>query len=100
MASSRSDSGIDLVLNVLRRRKWIGVAAFAAGFSLAAPFAVFLPDIYRGTATVIVDSQQAPSSFVRGAVPELDTRLMTIQQELLSRTRLGVLITSLNLYPR
>jgi succinoglycan biosynthesis transport protein ExoP len=100
MASSRADSGIDLVLNVLRRRKWIGVAAFAAVFSLAAPFAVFLPDIYRGTATVIVDSQQAPSSFVRGAVPELDTRLMTIQQELLSRTRLGVLITRLNLYPR
>jgi succinoglycan biosynthesis transport protein ExoP len=101
MSSSRfGDSAVDVVLNILRRRKWVGIAAFAAAFSLAAPFAVFLPDIYRGTATVIVDSQQAPSTFVRGAVPELETRLVTIQQELLSRARLGVLITRLNLYPR
>jgi polysaccharide chain length determinant protein (PEP-CTERM system associated) len=74
--------------------------ASAAMFSLAAPFAIFLPDIYRGTATVIVESQEASSSFVKADVPELETRLVTIQQELLSRARLGSLIISLNLYPR
>jgi polysaccharide chain length determinant protein (PEP-CTERM system associated) len=69
-------------------------------FSLAAPFSVFLPNIYRGTATVIVESQEAPSSFVKPSVPELETRLVTIQQEILSRTRLSDLIARLNLYPR
>ncbi len=101
MATSRvADSGIEIVLNILRRRKWVGLIAFAAVFSLAAPFSVFLPDIYRGTATVIVESPQAPTAFVRASVPELETRLVTIQQELLSRTRLSSLITTLNLYPR
>jgi succinoglycan biosynthesis transport protein ExoP len=101
MAVSNSDSFVETVLNISRRRKWVGLAAFAAMFSLAAPFSVFLPDIYRGTATVIVESTEASSSqFVKADVPELETRLVTIQQELLSRARLKSLITRLNLYAR
>ena len=73
---------------------------FAAVVSLMAPFAVFLPNIYRGAATVIVESQDANSTFVKPSVPELETRLVTIQQEILSRARLSDLILRLNLYPR
>jgi polysaccharide chain length determinant protein (PEP-CTERM system associated) len=101
MALSKvGDSAIETALAVLRRRKWIGLVAFAAMFSLAAPFSVFLPYIYRGTATVIVESPETPTTFVRASVPELETRLSTIQQELLSRGRLSDLITRLNLYPQ
>jgi polysaccharide biosynthesis transport protein len=95
--STIRDSGFDIALSVLRRRKWAGLIAFAATLSLAVPFAVFLPDVYRGVATVIVENQDA-SSLVRASVPELETRLVTIQQELLSRARLIDLITRLNLY--
>lgn len=98
--SNLGDSFLETVLNILRRRKWVGLIAFVAMFSLAAPFSVFLPNIYRGTATVIVESQEASSSFVKADVPELETRLVTIQQELLSRARLRGLVTRLNLYPR
>src|SRR5712692_5943349 len=99
MAHSIADSGFDIALGVLKRRKWAGVIAFAATLSLALPFVVYLPDVYRGEATVIVENQDASSAFVRGAVPELETRLITIQQELLSRGRLSDLILRLNLYP-
>lgn len=99
MAHSIADSGFDIALGVLRRRKWAGVIAFAATLSLALPFVVYLPDVYRGEATVIIENQDASSAFVRGAVPELETRLITIQQELLSRARLSEVITRLNLYP-
>jgi polysaccharide biosynthesis transport protein len=95
--STIRDSGFDIALSVLRRRKWAGLIAFAATLSLAVPFAVFLPDVYRGVATVIVENQDA-SSLVRASVPELETRLVTIQQELLSRAGLIDLITRLNLY--
>src|SRR5436309_10819487 len=96
--STIRDSGFDIAVSILRRRKWAGVIAFAATLSLAMPFVFFLPNVYSGAATVIVDNQDA-SSLVRDTVPELETRLVTIQQELLSRARLNDLITSLNLYP-
>lgn len=96
--STLHDSGFDVALKVLRRRKWTGLITFAAALALSAPFSVFLPDIYRGSATVIVESQE-PATFIKASVSELETRLVTIQQELLSRARLGELITRLNLYP-
>ena len=87
----------DIALSILRRRKWAGVIAFVAALSLSVPFALFLPDVYRGVATVIVEDENA-SAVVRAIVPELETRLVTIQQELLSRARLTDLIVRLNLY--
>jgi succinoglycan biosynthesis transport protein ExoP len=99
-ASNISDSFLETILSIVRRRKWVGLIAFATVFSLAAPFSVFLPDIFRATATVIVESPEASSTFVKADVPELETRLVTIQQELLSRARLKTMITRLNLYPR
>lgn len=98
--STLSESGLHHALDVLRRRKWAGIIAFVTVLSLTAPFSVYLPDIYRATATILVEAQQASTNFVRPAMPELETRLVTIQQEILSRSRLSTLITSLNLYPR
>lgn len=97
--STLRDSGFDVALNILRRRKWSGLIAFTAALALTAPFSVFLPDIYRGAATVIVESHEAPSSFVKASVPELETRLVTVQQEILSRARLSDLVARLDLYP-
>src|SRR5207249_1580369 len=60
----------------------------------------FLPDIYRSTATVLVERHQVPETFVRSSVTgELETRLQTISQEILSRARLEDLITRFGLYP-
>src|SRR5450755_729814 len=95
--STIRDSAFDVALAILRRRKWPGFIAFAATVSLALPFVYFLPSIYQGVATVIIDNQD-DSSLVRANVPELETRLVTIQQELLSRRRLSDLIARLNLY--
>jgi polysaccharide chain length determinant protein (PEP-CTERM system associated) len=99
--STVRDSGLQIGFDVLRRRMGIGLLTAAAILSLAAPFGVYLPDIYRGTATVIVESssRQDSPSFVRPSVAELETRLVTIQQEILSRARLIELIHRLNLYP-
>lgn len=96
--STIRDSNFDVALGVLRRRKWVGVIALTATLSLAVPLVVFLPDVYRGVATVLVENQDASSALVRASIPELETRLITIQQELLSRARLSDLIARLDLY--
>lgn len=97
--STIRDSAVDIALGIVKRRMWSGIAVFATTLSLAIPIAMFLPDVYRGVTTVLIENQDASAAFARGAVPELETRMMTIQQELLSRTRLTRLIEELNLYP-
>jgi succinoglycan biosynthesis transport protein ExoP len=96
--STIRDSGFEVALNILRRRKWVGAVAFVTALSLAAPFAVFLPDVYRGVTTVLVENQDSSSPLVRAGVPELETRLVTIEQELLSRGLLSELIVKQDLY--
>jgi polysaccharide chain length determinant protein (PEP-CTERM system associated) len=90
----------DLAAAVWRRRKWLAIAVASAGIAAAVTVAASLPDIYRSSATVLVERQQVSEAFVRPSVTaELETRIQTIHQEMMSRARLSDLITKLNLYP-
>jgi len=96
----RGNAGIEYVLEVWNRRKWVALLAFAAAFAVFISLTVWLPDLYRATATVLVETQQLSEAFVMPSVTaELETRIQTIRQEVMSRVRLGNLITQLNLYP-
>lgn len=93
-------SGFELALAVWRRRKWLAIVVFAALCSATLSVAKALPNLYRSTATVLVERQQLPETVVRPAVTsEVETRLQTISQEILSRARLGALIARFDLYP-
>ena len=97
---TQKGSGLDGLLAVWSRRKWLGVLVFAIPVSAAVSLLTFLPNIYRSTATVLVDRQQVPEAFVRSTVTSaLETRIQTISQEILSRSRLEVLINRFGLYP-
>src|SRR5262252_8961678 len=85
--------------DIFRRRKLLALAVFGVAFASALSFARYLPDLYRGTAVVLVE-RPVPEAFVRPAVTgELESRLHVIKQEILSRTRLTELIMRFNLYP-
>src|SRR5438876_1863688 len=82
------------------RRTWLAVLVFALPFVAALSVIFALPTFYRSTALVLVERQQVPEAFVPSTVTsELETRLHTISQEILSRSRLQALITQFNLYP-
>jgi polysaccharide chain length determinant protein (PEP-CTERM system associated) len=88
-----------MVLAVWGRRKFLAILAFALPMSAAIGLIWFLPNIYRSTATVLVDRQQIPETFVQSTVTSaLETRLQTIRQEVLSRARLEALIHRFDLY--
>jgi protein tyrosine kinase modulator len=94
-----SGLGPDVVLDVWRRRKWIGILAFGAVCAGAITAALSLPNLYRATATVLVERQQVSEAFVRPSVTaELETRIQTIHQQIMSRRRLTDVITRLGLY--
>lgn len=96
---ARKGAGLDLLWAVWRRRKWLAIAVFATPFAAAVSLTAFLPDIYQSTALVLVERQQVPEEFVKPTVTSaLETRLQTISQEILSRSRLEGLVRRFGLY--
>src|SRR5262245_37385727 len=97
--SVSAQSGLDTVWAIWTRRKWLIIVAFLGPLAAALSLVAFLPEIYQSTATILVERQQVPEAFVQSTVTSaLETRLQTISQEILSRTRLEALIARFDLY--
>src|SRR6266540_3289265 len=97
--TKKGSGGLDLALAVWHRRKWLAILIFLVPFTAAVSLALFLPDLYQATATVLVERQLVPENFVQPTVTSaLETRLHTISQEILSRSRLEALINRFGLY--
>src|SRR6266581_3195529 len=87
------------VLRILRRRIWLLLLPFAIVSALTAVGARLLPDRYRSETLILVVPQQVPESYVRSTVTtRIEDRLQSIQQQILSRTRLERIIQDFNLY--
>ena len=96
-----SDDSLALrVMEIFRRRKLIALTVFATVLAGAVSFALYLPDLYKANALVLVE-RTISESIVRTPVSgELESRLYVIKQEILSRDRLIGLIDRFHLYPR
>jgi polysaccharide chain length determinant protein (PEP-CTERM system associated) len=98
--STPRGGGLDRVWALWNRRKWLGVVVFLLPLTAATAVIMGLPDLYQSTALVMIERQQVPEAFVRSTVTsELEIRLHTISQEILSRSRLESLIARMGLYP-
>jgi succinoglycan biosynthesis transport protein ExoP len=85
---------------IWRRRK--GSGFFAAGLVAAGAvsLALSLPSLYRASATVLVHGPGVSEDYVKSSVTGgLETRIQTIEQQVMSRARLAQVIEKLNLYP-
>ncbi len=83
------------IREVWSRRKWLAVIALVLTAAAGVTLVWSLPDVYRATATVLVEDSRVEAS----AVAELDRRLQVISQEILSRARLDTIIRRFGLYP-
>ena len=96
----RKGAGLDRLRAAWSRRKWLGIVVFLLPACAGVTTIMALPDLYESTALVMIERQQVPEAFVRPTVTsQLEIRLQTISQEILSRSRLDSLITRFNLYP-
>jgi polysaccharide chain length determinant protein (PEP-CTERM system associated) len=99
LSPTTNDSLALRVVEILRRRLLLATAVFTAVLAAAIAFALYLPDLYRATALVLVE-RPVSESIVRTPVSgELESRLYVIKQEILSRDRLISLIDRFDLYP-
>jgi polysaccharide chain length determinant protein (PEP-CTERM system associated) len=90
---------LDSVRAVYARRKWLALAAFVVPVSAAIGIVMSLPSVYKASAVVLVERQQATEGIVKSTVTSgLDTRLRTISTDVLKRARLENLIERFGLY--
>ena len=86
-------------VEILWRRRWVAIVPFVIITIGTIIGTQFLPNLYRSTAQVLVVPQQVPENYVASTVTTtLAQRLQSIQQQILSRTRLEKIITDFDLY--
>ncbi len=88
------------VLWMLWRRKWAVLIPFVVVFAGTLAVSRFIHDRYRSETVILVVPQRVPEDYVRSTVTtKIEDRLRSIQQQILSRTRLELIIRDFNLYP-
>jgi len=77
---------------LVRRKYWLIVPA-VAGTLVAAGIALVMDPVYQSSATILIESQQIPTSLVASPITSYaDERIAKIRQQILSRENLVELI--------
>ena len=96
----RTMPGLEMPLAIWHRRKWLALLVFLTPLTATVGAVRSMPNTYESSTTVLVQPQVAPERLVGpSASGEVETRLRTISEQILSRSRLLELITQFDLYP-
>ncbi len=84
---------------IVKRRKLSLALPILAVFIVAVITAFVWPPVYRSTSTILIEEQEIPREFVVGTITSFaEQRLQTINQRIMSTTRLLAVINEFNLY--
>ena len=88
-----------VIINILKRRKWLIIAPFLIVVPMVTVYAVRLPDVYESSATILITPQKVPVDYVRPTVTsEIGERVDIIIKQMMSYDRLNQLVDEFNLY--
>jgi polysaccharide biosynthesis transport protein len=89
------------ITRMLWKRKILILAAWIALSGITVVYVQQLPPVYVADTLILVDSQKIPEKYVSSTVStDLQDRLMTINQQILSSTRLQKIIDDFGLYTK
>ncbi len=87
-------------VEIFLRQIWYIIIPFAIILAGAFVYAIISPKEYRATTLILVSPQKVPESFVRPTVTsKIEDRLQSINQEIMSQTRLEQVVSEFKLYP-
>ena len=90
----------DEYVAILKRRMWWIIVPTILVPTLVYVGSLLIPNRYTSMTLVLVEQQKVPDNFVKPVVTEeLNQRLATMQEQILSRTRLQPLIERFDLFP-
>jgi polysaccharide chain length determinant protein (PEP-CTERM system associated) len=89
------------VKRILRRHWWIPLLTTLIGTSVGVALAHFLPKRYTSQTMILVQQPTVPTDYVKPIITgDLNQRLASMQEQILSRTRLQPIIEKFSLYPK
>jgi polysaccharide chain length determinant protein (PEP-CTERM system associated) len=85
---------------ILKRRRWSLILPALIVFIMGAMIAFALSPNYRSTATILIEEQEIPKEYVMSMVTSYaEQRIQSINQRIMSASRLLEIINRFNLYP-
>ncbi len=86
-------------LAIIQRRKWHLTLPAMGVMLVAVVVALVLPPTYKSTATILIEEQEIPADFVKASITSYaQQRIQTINQRIMSSTRLLDIINRFDLY--
>jgi polysaccharide chain length determinant protein (PEP-CTERM system associated) len=86
-------------LAILKKRAWIVVVPALLFAAVGVGLTFFVPPRYDSQTLVLIEQQKVPENFVRSVVAEdINSRLASMREQILSRSRLQPIIERFNLY--
>ncbi len=86
-------------LEIFLRRKWPIVFSILFILFGASVYCVVTPEMFKSSTTILVVPQRVPENYVKSTISvRIEDRLATIQQQVLSRTRLTAVMDELGLF--
>lgn len=90
---------LDYYINLVFKHRWLMIVPFCLAMIVGIYLALTLPKIYEASTLILVEPQSVPANFVREIVSsEIDSRITTIQQQIMSRTNLEKVIEQFKLF--
>jgi polysaccharide chain length determinant protein (PEP-CTERM system associated) len=84
---------------ILKRRKWYLLIPFFLIVIIAGAVALLLPPVYKSTATILIEQREIPEEYVTASMTTYaEQRIQSINQRVLTSTRLMELINQFDLY--
>ena len=86
-------------IEIILRRKWFVIIPFVVSIIGIIVTLLIVPRSYKSTTMILVEHQKVPESYVNPTVTaDINERLNTITQQVMSRTRLESIVNEFGLY--
>ncbi len=99
MSASPEIFKLQYYLELLLRRRWFIIIPFSLSMIIGIYLTFTLPKFYSAQTLILVEPQRVPSSYVQSIVSsDIDSRISTISQQIMSRTNLEKVINEFKLF--
>ena len=89
----------DEIIEIILKRRWLIIVPFCFTMLVGVYLAMTLPKLYKAGTLILIQPQKVPTSFVQPIVSsDMETRISTISQQILSRSNLEKIIQQFKLF--